>query len=363
MKTSRTIPKAHAPRPAGAGGYKIVAFPKQFEKNIWEGIDRRFYTVLLVSFIFVYSIVIYFANTEYSKEYIEDQIKRKYLQKFYEAELVEEHIVEEGEDAGGGAADEGEEEKEDERAKRDEGKRAEATGPSAAERRSMRRQAAAQRGRQRASMDQAVAGTGVLAELSAGGGGGTGDAVFDALGEAGSGGFGNLDKVLGEVGGLQTASSGSRRSKLGARSGGQTRGAVGIDDLIEGGIGQSGSVSINRRGSFSIKMEKGSVSGKGSKSAYRSSDAISRIVNKHADAIENCYKKEARINPNLKGSITVQWTIMYNGKVTKARVLKSDLRNKKVEACIVRRIKSWRFKQITKKEGDVSFRQKYIFSS
>ncbi len=367
MKTNRTEPKAQgAGRPAAAGGYRIVAFPKEFEKGLFESVDKRFLLIFFASFVIIYSYLIYLANMHFPQEAFEEQIKNKYLQKFYAAEFeapVEETVEEEG--VGMGAETGGEEEEqEDVRAQRDQGKTAEARGPSAAERRAQRRAQAAQRGRQRAAMEQAVAGTGILAELSAGGGGGSGDAVYDVLGEGGGAGVGDLDQVLSGVGGLQTASSGSRRSVLGARSSGTGRsGGAGIDDLIEGGVGPSGSVSIKRQGKFSIQMEEGTVSGSGSKSANRSPDAISRIVAKHADAIENCYKSEARLNPNLQGSLTVMFTIRANGTVTGARIVDSTLRSKKVESCVVRRISRWRFDRIDDSEGDVRFKQKYIFSS
>jgi len=365
MKQSKSVPnKQGAPRPAAAGGFRLTAFPKEFERNILEGFDRRYYLILLISFLLVYGNVIIFANKEYSQEAINSAVKKNYLKKFYDTEFIVETPQEpEQSDAMSGGEEEVVEEKVDERAKKNQGKRAEATGPSAADRRAARRAAASQRSAQRAAMEQSVAGTGILAELSAGGGQGSGAAVYDVLGDQGAGGVGNLDQVLGGVSGLQSASSGSRRSVLGARSTGGGAGAAGIDDLIEGGVGQSGSVSIKRRGKFSIKMDKGSVSGKGSKSANRSADAIGSVVNKHADAIENCYKKEARINPNLKGSVSMQFTILPNGKVSNVRVLKSTLRNKKVESCVQRRIRSWRFPTIDKKEGNVTFRQKYIFSS
>ena len=350
----------HAQKPAA--GFRITTFPKEFERNIWESLDKRFYIIMLSSLAIVYGVIIYIANLEYSEEYLNEQVKKKYLQKFYEAEFVEDIPVQE--DQGQGGLGEEPEQKVDERAKRDEGRRAEATGPSAAERRAARRAAARQRGQQRAAMQQAVAGTGVLAELAAGGGGGTGDAVYDALGDAGVGtGVGNLDQVLSGVGGLATASSSARRSQLGARSAGGTGpGSAGIDNLIEGGVGASGSVSIKRQGSFAIKIEKGSVTGKAAKSTARSADAIGRVVNKHKDAIENCYRKEARINPNLQGSVAVQFTIAPDGRVRQVRIVKSTLRNKKVESCITRIIRRWRFQKIDKKEGSASFLQKFVFS-
>lgn len=360
----------NAQRAAGDAGYRIRSFPKEFEHNFFESLDKRFYIILLSSLAFVYGIVIYLGNLEYSQAELTQRVKEKYLQKFYETTIGDLEISEAETDEGAGGIGEEEEvveeEEVDERAQRDEGRRVEAAGPSAAERRAMRRQAARERGQQRSGMEQAVSGTGVLAELSAGGGGGTGDAVYDVIGESGGGGVGNLDQVLGSVGGLQTASSSTRRSQLGARSsGGGGQGSVGIDNLIEGGgVGASGSMSIGgRRGSFAIKVGKGSVSGKASKSTARSADAIQRVMNKHMEAVNNCYKKELRINPNLKGSISVRFTIDPTGKVRQVRITNSSLRNKKVESCISRVIKRWRFQKIDRKEGNATFSNKFIFSS
>ena len=342
-----------------------MSFPREFERNMWEDLDQRFFIILFSSLAIVYGMIIFMANREYSSEYVEDQIREKYLKKFYEAEFVDEVTEEVAEEGGAGMGEEEEvEEKVDERAKKDEGKRAEVKGQSAAERRASARAAAARRGQQRASMEQSIAGQGVFAELAASGGGGSGAAVADVLGDASGGGFGNLDDVLSGVGGLQTATSSSRRSQLGARQlGGGASGSAGIDDLIEGGVGQTSSKSIARRGNFSIKFEEGSVSGKASKASSRSAEAIGRVVTQHQDAIENCYKKEARVNPNLKGSISIQFTIQPDGKIAKVRIVESSLQNRKVESCVKRRVSRWRFQPIGAAEGSVTFRQKFIFSS
>jgi TonB family protein len=292
-------------------------------------------------------------------------LKQKYIQRIYDT-TFEEPVLEEEEDAlaveevGAG----GEEETQDDRAQRDEGRREEASGTSAAERREQARREAARRASARNAMQQQVAGTGILGELSAGGSGGSGDAVYDVLGESGAGGLGNLDEVLSGVGGLQSASSSSRRSVLGERQGsGGRSGRAGIDDLIGTGVGQSGSVSINRSADFAIKGVEGSVSGRGTRSSARSQEAIGRVVGKHADAIENCYKRESRLNPNMKGSVTAQFTISTEGRVTSIRIIDSSLNNKNVENCISRRIRSWRFDPIDKSEGDVTARYKWIFSN
>lgn len=366
MKILKPNPKAQGvKRAAGAGGFRIVSFPKEFERNLFDGLDVRFYIILVSSLIVVYTSVIVLANIEYSEEDLASALKAKYIQKIYDTTFEEPVIDDTEEDAlaieeeGAGA-----EEQKDERAQRDEGKRVEASGTSAAERRDQARRSAARRAADRSQMAQQVAGTGILGELSAGGSSGSGDAVYDVLGESGAGGLGDLDQVLSGVGGLESASSSSRRSVLGERAGGGGRaGRAGIDDLIGSGVGQSGSVSISRNANFAIKGVEGSVSGKGTKSTARSQDAIGRVVGSHADAIENCYKKESRLNPNLKGSVTAQFTISAQGRVTQVRVVDSSMKNRNVETCISRRIRSWRFDRIDAKDGDVTARYKWIFSN
>ena len=364
MKILKPNPKAQsAKRAAGKGGYRIVSFPKEFERGLFGNIDKTFYLILAASLFFVYTVVITLANVTYSDEELANLLKEKYIQKIYDAEFEIPEPVEEEVASDEGAGEEEEvEEKKDERAKQN--VREEAAGTSAAERRAQQREAARNRASARSEMQQQVAGTGILAELSAGGSGGSGDAVFDVLGETGNAGLGNLDDVLSGVGGLQSASSSNRRSSLGERAGsGGRAGRAGIDDLISTGTGQSGSVNISRSANFAIKGVEGSVSGKGTKSTARSQDAIGRVVGKHADAVESCYKKESRINPNLKGSITAQFTIRPDGRVSGVRISESTLKNRNVENCVSKRIRSWRFDKIDNKEGNVTARYKWIFSN
>jgi TonB family protein len=92
------------------------------------------------------------------------------------------------------------------------------------------------------------------------------------------------------------------------------------------------------------------------------SEDIALVITNHNDAIEHCYKRESRINPNLKGEVSVAFIISYSGRVIKLQIVESTLRNKKVENCITSRIRGWRFQPLDKKEGDVAVAQKYIFN-
>jgi TonB family protein len=353
-------PKA-APRPAASGGgaaaFRLTGFPKEFERNVWEDMDKRYILIMLISWVFVYGIAVILGSIDYDQASLAAKARQNYLDKFYQAEIVPD-IVEEDETAEGFSEDEGEE-KEDERAKRDQGKTAETRGPSAKEMAESRRADAAARGAARRQAEQQIAGTGVLGLLSAAGGGGSGDAVLDVLGDAGAG-TGDLGDVLSGVGGLAEATSSGQRSRLGSRGGGRVDGSADVNELLSG-IGGTGSANIGRKGSIKMALDDASVSGTGSKAANRGSEELSSVINSHNDAIEYCYKKESKLNPNLKGDVQIEFTIGYNGRVKAVRIVNSSMRNKNVENCISSRIKGWRFKPIDQKEGDVKVRQKYIF--
>lgn len=345
--------------PAGGAAFRLAGFPKEFERNVWEELDKRYYIILVSCWIVIFSITTYLGNKEYPTDELSEQIRQKFIQKVYDIKLQQEPEPEVLEPTDGGSfGEEAEEPKEDTRAQRDEGQRAEARGQSIAEKRAQMRAEAAARGRARAEMAQSVATQGVLGIIGASGGGGTGDAVADVLGSA-VGGTGDLDNVLAGVSGMAVASSGGQRTQIGS-GGGRATGTADIGALSAGTIG-GGGVSIGRRGSISMAIEDARVSGTGSKTANRSSDAITKIMNGHSDAIEFCYKKEARINPNLKGDLVLEFTIDYRGRVSAASIVSSSIQSKGLERCVLQNVRRWRFDPIDRKEGDVTVRNKYIF--
>jgi len=99
----------------------------------------------------------------------------------------------------------------------------------------------------------------------------------------------------------------------------------------------------------------------GSISIYRSEKELSRVINKNNRAIEDCYKKESKSNPNLKGDLDVEFTIDFNGRVKDIQIVRSSIYNKTIEKCITNRIRGWRFKAIDRQEEDIKIKQKYIF--
>jgi hypothetical protein len=76
-----------------------------------------------------------------------------------------------------------------------------------------------------------------------------------------------------------------------------------------------------------------------------SSEQVRRVVVAHEGALRACYEGEAQRNPNLRGGVTVAWTIDASGSVNTASVAGTTLNNARVEGCIVRQVKAWHFPQ------------------
>jgi TonB family protein len=351
--------------PVRGGGYQITVFPPEFERHLLQELDKRFYIILGAALVFVYGVVFSLASVKYDAAKFDEQARQRYLEKFYQAALVtqEDIAAEEKEENTGEMTGQAEEAKVDARAQRYQGRGGTEAGGGASAREIAegRRAAAAARGAARRAIESQIAGTGMLGVLSAGGGG-TGDAVADVLGGAGGGGIGvgNLEDVLSGVGGLATATSAGQRTRVGSVGGGRATGSADVGELLSG-IGASSSASVGRKGTIQMTLDAARVTGMGTKAANRSGEEISRTINTHNDAVEYCYKREAKLNPNLKGDILVEFVIGYDGRVNAARVTESSLQNKSVESCIISRVRGWRFKPISQAEGDVTVRQKYIF--
>jgi hypothetical protein len=72
-------------------------------------------------------------------------------------------------------------------------------------------------------------------------------------------------------------------------------------------------------------------------------EQVRRVVLAHIGALRACYETEVQKNPSLKGGVTLAWQIDSSGSVSSAQVASSTLANPRVEGCMVRQVRSWRF--------------------
>jgi hypothetical protein len=138
--------------------------------------------------------------------------------------------------------------------------------------------------------------------------------------------------------------SGTLNTGWGVGSGGGFgAGAGGPGGKGRGGPGVGGTGKGDGQGSGTGERQIAVSSGAGSGSGGLSPEQIRRVVMAHLGALRACYETEAERNPNLKGGVTVQWQIAPEGTVSGASLGGSSLGSPRVEGCVVRQVKGWRF--------------------
>ena len=80
-----------------------------------------------------------------------------------------------------------------------------------------------------------------------------------------------------------------------------------------------------------------------SSSTKRSEEEIALIFEKNKGAIFSLYNRALRKDPTLQGKVVLELTINAQGKVTRCRIISSELNNKSLERKLVARIKLFRF--------------------
>jgi hypothetical protein len=115
--------------------------------------------------------------------------------------------------------------------------------------------------------------------------------------------------------------------------GGQGRGGFGM-----GGNGKGDGTGGGGEGEHQVKGGDGAGSGQGLTPAQ-----IQRVVMSRRGAFQACYETAVAREPNLKGGVTVSWTVLPNGGVSGARIASSSLANARVEGCILRQFSRLQF--------------------
>ncbi|NLP09355.1 energy transducer TonB [bacterium] len=232
--------------------------------------------------------------------------------------------------------------------------------------------------------EAAVSGQGLLAILTSGSRQAQDQTVSDVVASGGQASqafdqvFDNIDRLA--ESGRSTRTSGvpaGTAGVAGARGGRTTTSGVKSHDLIfgpgdgaRGGSGTgagSGSVvarksDIETVGLAPLTAESDLQGGGGSVAGARNVNEVSAVVYSHSQAIQYCYERELKRNPELKGKVVVRFTILPNGTVTNATILSSTLDNENVERCILSRVSRWDdFGTIDERLGNAVFRQVYTF--
>ena len=87
----------------------------------------------------------------------------------------------------------------------------------------------------------------------------------------------------------------------------------------------------------------------------------SAIVMRGAPALQQCYERALKRNPNLSGKVVIHWTITQAGTVSGVDVEQDTLGDAEVASCIKSLVARWRFPAPSGGSVEVSF--PFVFQS
>mgnify|MGYP000070664532 CR=1 FL=1 len=70
---------------------------------------------------------------------------------------------------------------------------------------------------------------------------------------------------------------------------------------------------------------------------------VRSVIRRHRYEVKSCHKKGLKANPGAKGSLTLDVVVSETGSVTSAKVRSSQLDDKAIEGCVVKKVKRWTF--------------------
>ncbi len=328
-----------------------TTFPKEFNRDWFGELDKRFLIIFLITLVFHVAVVGYLQGIEW-KLMTEEEVSR-YLDSIYRVTPVKiERAARVAKTLATKGAGEAVEEVVEEAAP-------EATTPTRTAKR--RGTTAELKQKSRKMLESArnigifrVAGTGMQGGAGSGGTGSSGV----ARGLKAGGGLSGVE--VGKIAGIATGSAADKVEK--ARGGTRIEegtGGIDITKLTEAQIDEllaASSVEI---------AELPEVEGLAAKNVNRSGASIRAVADANQQLVKNCYNKYKRKDINLKGKVKVEWTILPSGKVSKVRIISSEWTKpslgRRVEAALIEVIMTWLFDPIPPESGPVRARQTYIF--
>ncbi len=314
-------PPAEVPKPA---------LPKEAKGAHFKSMDTLFVSLLALSFLVHSGAYIALANTELPKEVTLEEIPDRYAKVLIPERMPQPPKVEEKKPE---AVAEAKQEKKEPEKKQD--------SPE---------QTAQRKAARAAAVAKAVQSKGILKVLGVLGPGGAGGAVADVFGTGG--GMGDVASALSGAGGVAVATD---PGAGGGRKGGGEGGAASIGNLATTGGGKVGlGTKSEVRVSGSVAAEEAEVD-----SSDIDQGKLGAFVRARMGLIKACYENALKRNPNLKGKISIRFTILETGGLAEISAAVNSLGSPEVAGCIVNTMRSWRTQ--FRPSGPVTVEYPFVF--
>lgn len=201
-----------------------------------------------------------------------------------------------------------------------------------------------------AEMKKKVAGVGLLKLIGSAGGDGAAGIISDVMGEGGK--DRDIDSALSGVKQIGIATDAGQRSRKGDAGATET---AKIDDLKVANTSGNVKVSGMKEKAVTGSTKIGAPEVEGS----LDQSGITKVVKQNSAAIQRCYEKALKTNPQLKGKIAVTWMINENGRAEMVEISEDTMKDAGVSSCIKGVVSRWRFQ---KPEAPASVTFPFVFS-
>jgi TonB family protein len=183
-------------------------------------------------------------------------------------------------------------------------------------------------------------------------GAGSGGAIEDVLGS--SNGVGDVASALSGASGVGVATADALAA--GGPRGGTAGSAAGIGDL---GTSGGGNVGLAEKGTATVKASM-QMQAPDVESTDVDREKLAAYVRARKGAIQQCYEKELKRNPSLKGKVVVRFSITTSGRTGDIDIEENTTGNEAVASCIKTTIRGWVFP--FKPESDVPVAYPFVFA-
>jgi TonB family protein len=190
--------------------------------------------------------------------------------------------------------------------------------------------------------------------------------LLKVIGSSGSG-AGAFEDVLGSSNGAGDVASALSGASGVAAATSDALGGNGIKGNAQGSTATIGDLNTAGGGNVAL-AEKGNATIKASmqiqapevESSEVDKTQLTNYVRTRKSAIQQCYERELKRTPTLKGKVVVRFSIGTNGRATDVEIEENTLGNEAVSMCIRTVIRSWVFP--FKPPSEVAVQYPFVFA-
>lgn len=174
-----------------------------------------------------------------------------------------------------------------------------------------------------------------------------------------------LDEAFEGTGGVKIAEQGESSTfrggpKASAEASGNTYKTIGKKEIAGPKAGTVTTAAKEASDEVKVKVKVGGSLGSAMGTGKIDKNAVAKVFRRRQGAIRTCYERALKVNPNVEGKITVQFTIGPAGRITSIDVTSNTTSDGSIGKCIVDKVKGWRFDP--PENGSVTFSYPFILS-